>query len=163
VAAGGANTKTALAALRLNLGQHLPQHDYRRGHSRRAGGLYDVTPGAAGAERLQQHRAALGQNQPHHPAIPGVRIPRNQTTTRQHEHGLRHGPLGQPEILGQRLRRVAETVSLVQIKQHLQVHRLQALCSPCLPQVGPGQQRQPLDQIEQRERLALFQGLRSGP
>ncbi len=155
VTTGRAHAEAALPALRLHLSQHLPQHHHRRRHPRRAGGLHDVAPGAAGAQRLQQVGTAFGQNQPHHPAIAGVGVARHQPAARQHQHRLRHRALGQPEIFGQRLRGVAEAVGLIQVKQHLQMHRLQALCRARLPQVGPGQQRQPLDQIKQGERLAF--------
>ena len=90
---------------------------------------------------------------------------RHQLAARQHQDRLRHRSLGQPEVFGQRLRRVAEPVGLVQIEQHLQVHRLQALRGARLPKVGPRQERQPLDQIEQGERLAfqILWAIRSGP
>jgi hypothetical protein len=99
-----------------------------------------------------------------HPAIARIGVARDQAAARQHQQGLRYRALGQAEVFGQGLRGIRKTVGLVQIEQHLQVHRLQALRRARLPQVGPGQERQPLDQVKQRERLA-FQvlGIRSGP
>ena len=83
----------------------------------------------------------------HHPFVTGIAALFQQSLLLQHLERLGHGPLGQTQVLRNRLRGVGVAVALRQIVQGLKLDRPHARSMANSAHIGAHQVSQPLYQI----------------
>ena len=150
VNAGIANAKSARTVVAL---QHIEGFAQRRHPVANAVGA-DVARRRLPQRRrlhLNQHLfALLAQTQSNNTTIDFVLVAFDQAAAVEKQQTLRDGSLGDAEIFGQGLRRIAEAVRQVEIEHRLQMHRLEPFLANDPAHLRAYQVAQTLDQLQQR-------------